>query len=137
MKKTKGFTLSEVLIALLVLGIIVASSVPVILKLAPNKNVAMMQKAYYMTTDVVNSLINDSYYYPDLSINCQGGLASGAVHATYGGTCYYGFDYPASVQVNSSIEANGGVARKMRCLFASKLNIKENLLLSTLFDFKI
>ena len=77
MTKFKGFTLSEVLIAMLVLGIIVSASVPVILKLAPNKNVAMIKKAYYTTETVVNGLINDQYYYPDSSIHCQGGQASG------------------------------------------------------------
>ena len=127
MTKFKGFTLSEVLIAMLVLGIIVSASVPVILKLAPNKNVAMIKKAYYTTETVVNGLINDQYYYPDSSVHCQGGQASGANNTTTGGTCYYGFDDPTQVYVDSSIQTVANANTKFRCLFASKLNIKESL----------
>jgi len=127
MKKTKGFTLSEILIALLVLGIIVSSSVPVIMKLAPNKNVAMIKKAYYTTETIVSSLINDPYYYPDQSIHCQGGKNSGDLNSETGGTCYYGFDNPVQVYVNESIQTQNDADKKLRCLFASKLNIKEDL----------
>ena len=125
MMKFKGFTLSEVLIAMLVLGIIVSASVPVILKLAPNKNVAMMKKAYYTTETIVNGLINDQYYYPDSSIHCQGGQASGATNATTGGVCYYGFDDRSAVNVPDVGNVNG--QHKFSCLFASKLNIKDSL----------
>lgn len=129
MLKIKGFTLSEVLIALLVLGIIVAASVPVIMRLAPNKNVAMIKKAYYITESIVSGLINDSYYYPDNSIHCQGSYSTGAFNSDTGGTCYYGFDDSSSVTVlNTNINTVSDDANdKFRCLFASKLNIKENL----------
>lgn len=128
MMKFKGFTLSEVLIAMLVLGIIVSASVPVILKLAPNKNVAMIKKAYYTTETIVNGLINDQYYYPDESIHCQGGQTSGTSNTNTGGVCYYGFDHNVSRRVfNTSIDTNASAKLKFSCLFASKLNIKENL----------
>ena len=127
MIKFKGFTLSEVLIALLVLGIIVSASVPVIMKLAPNKNVAMIKKAYYTTETIVNSLINDQYYYPDHSFHCQGGQTSGSTNPTTGGTCYYGFDYLAEVQIDNTTNSSSDATSKFACLFASKLNIKEDL----------
>ena len=112
MKKIQGFTLSEILIALLVLGIIVAASVPLIMDLAPNKNAIMIKKAYYTTETIVNALINDTTYYPEYKDD---------------GTSYVGFDNRE--QVTSPIDAtksiNGGA--KFPCLFASKLNIKDSI----------
>ncbi len=120
MKIVKGFTLSEILIAMLVLGIIVAASVPVILNLTPNKNAIMMKKAYYATESIIHSLINDPNYYPDQSANCNG-------TASWSGTdgCYYGFDDTTSVTLLGNITTTS--ATKLQCLFASKLNIKEDL----------
>lgn len=108
MKKLQGFTLSEILIALLVLGIIVAASVPVILNLSPNKNGIMMKKAYYATETVIQALINDSTYYP---------AKDGTV----------GFDNRDEVvsPFDSGKKINGNA--KFPCLFASKLNIKDDL----------
>lgn len=131
MMKFRGYTLSEVLIALLVLGIIVSASVPVIMKLAPNKNVAMIKKAYYITESIVNGLINDPYYYPDNSIHCKdfANSGTGSTNNNTGGTCYYGFDDGNSVRIlNEAIATPASDANtKFSCLFASKLNIKEDL----------
>lgn len=111
MKKMNAFTLSEVLIALLVLGIIIAASVPSIMRLSPNKNAAMMKKAYYTTETIVNELINDSNYYPEY--NSDGNETSGFDNA----------DQKRVVGTTIDTTTN----RKFKCLFASKLNIKENL----------
>lgn len=109
MNKLKGFTLSEILIAMLVLGIIIAASVPVILQMTPNKNAVMMKKAYYATETIIQSLINDENYYPDKS-------ADGI----------YGFeDNTAKTVTGTAITAPAN--NKLQCLFASKLNIKEDL----------
>ena len=105
MNKLKGFTLSEILIAMLVLGIIIAASVPVILQMSPNKNAIMMKKAYYTTETIIESLINDTTYYPDDS---------------------NGFTNTDKVKVaGTTIETT--VSSKLACLFASKLNIKQDL----------
>ena len=131
MIKFRGYTLSEILIALLVLGIIVSASVPVIMKLAPNKNVAMIKKAYYITESIVNGLINDPYYYPDNSIHCKDGTTSSqSLNPATGGTCYFGFDDLRAVKVENInyTTAPGDADAKFRCLFASKLNIKEDLI---------
>ncbi len=105
MKKLKGFTLSEILIAMLVLGIVIAASVPVILQMSPNKNAIMMKKAYYTTETIIESLINDTVYYPD----DEAGFSDGTVVKIPGTDT----DIPA--------------VNKLQCLFASKLNIKEDL----------
>ena len=98
MKFKKAFTLTEVLIAMAVLGIIVSASVPVILGMSPNKNAIMLKKAYYTTETIVNSLINDpELYNPE-----------------------EGFNDTSQVNVNG-VNAVGPI--KFRCLFASKLNI--------------
>ncbi len=112
MKKIQGFTLSEILIALLVLGIIVAASVPLIMDLAPNKNAIMIKKAYYTTETIVNALINDTTYYPEYKDD---------------GTSYVGFDNRE--QVTSPIDASKNIKDKAKfpCLFASKLNIKDSI----------
>lgn len=111
MKNFRGFTLTEVLIAMLVLGIIIAATVPVMMRLTPNKNVVMFRKAFYATENIVNSLANDSYYYPDTDDESTSGFAN-----------------TSSVNVrgqSSPISTTG--TTKLRCLFASKLNIKESL----------
>lgn len=107
MKKSKGFTLAEILIAMTVLGIIVAASVPVILNMRPNKNAIMMKKAYYATETIINGLINDSYYYPETD-----------------DAATEGFKNTVQVKVEG-IDTTS--AHKLACLFASKLNIKEDL----------
>ncbi len=109
MKKLNGFTLSEILIAMLVLGIIIAASVPVILNLTPNKNGIMMKKAYYATETIIHSLVNDAEYYPETDDNTK-----------------YGFANQDSVTIAGTGQSATG-ANKAKCLFASKLNIKEDL----------
>lgn len=109
MRKNKGFTLAEILIAMTVLGIIVAASVPVILNMRPNKNAAMMKKAYYATETIISNLINDSTYYPETGSSSTEGFKNNSV----------------TDMTVDGITLNG--SHKLKCLFASKLNIKEDL----------
>lgn len=64
MKRFKGFTLSELLIAIGVLGILCALILPMIAGTTPNQNKLMMKKAYNIFTNVTKELINDSVHYP-------------------------------------------------------------------------
>ena len=125
MKIAKGFTLSEILIAMLVLGIIVAASVPIILNLTPNKNVIMIKKAYYATENIIHSLINDQNYYPDMTANCI--KSDGTLENSGTNECYYGFDYAPSAINVPGVSGSVATGNKLQCLFASKLNIKEDL----------
>ena len=64
MKRLRGFTLSELMIAITVLGILTATVLPALLKNNPNQNKMMMKKAYYTLSSVVSELINDTSIYP-------------------------------------------------------------------------
>ena len=59
MKKILGFTLTELMIAITVLGILTAAVLPAILGNNPNQNKVMMKKAYYTTAEVISEMIND------------------------------------------------------------------------------
>ena len=67
----KGFTLTELLIALGVIGMIVAILVPIIFNLIPDQSVLMAKRAYYSIQTVVSDLINDEGCYPDKKHNLQ------------------------------------------------------------------
>ncbi len=113
MRKIKGFTLTELMIALAVIGIIVAVVTPAIMKTRPNKNKMMIKKTYYTTEQIVSSLINDERLYPDMRDGCDGGDADI--------DCYYGFDYTGAVTYEDETYSGNS---KFQDLFRSKLNVK-------------
>ena len=116
MKKIKGFTLSELMVSLAVIGILVAVVTPTIMKTRPDKNKMMIKKAYYITENVVTSLINDTTLYPDNTFFCSNGGS--------GGTCYYGFDDENSATYEGT---NYSGKTKFPKLFAAKLNVKNRV----------
>lgn len=59
-----GFTLSEVLVSVLVLGSIILIILPIIIKLVPNKSKIMFEKAYYTAENTISDMINDNGLYP-------------------------------------------------------------------------
>lgn len=63
----KAFTLTELLVALGVIGVLCAILLPVIFNLLLNKNTIMAKRAYYTVQTVVADLINDEACYPDLT----------------------------------------------------------------------
>ncbi len=116
MRRFKGFTLSELMVALAVIGILVAVVTPAIVKNRPNKNKMMIKKSFYTIEQVVNSLVNDESVYPDMTNFC------GENHDE-GGTCAYGFDYTEE-GVMDGVSYSGDT--KFARLFKSKLNIKSD-----------
>ena len=60
----KGFTLIEILIAMALVGIIVAVLTPNIAKVMPNKKKALFIKAFTRTEMAVSNMINDPEMYP-------------------------------------------------------------------------
>ncbi len=60
-----AFTLTELLVALGVVGILCAILMPVIFNLIPNQNTIMAKRAYYTVQTIVSELINDEACYPD------------------------------------------------------------------------
>lgn len=63
----KAFTLTELLVALGVIGILCAILLPIIFNIMPNQNTIMAKRAYYTVQTVVSDLINDEACYPDLT----------------------------------------------------------------------
>lgn len=114
MKKFIAFTLAELMVALAVVGTIVAVVTPAIMKTRPNKNKMMIKKTYYTTENIVNSLINNTYLYADMTDECIKGTAE----------CAYGFDLEDEVEYEG--ETFSGKT-KFQKLFASKLNVSREI----------
>ena len=120
MRRFKGFTLTELMIALAVIGILVAVVTPAIMKTRPNKNKMMVKKTFYTTEQIVSTLINDERLYPDMRDVCGEGVVPGADPNVY---CAYGFDYVESVTYEG-VEYEGDT--KFAELFKSRLNVKRD-----------
>ena len=106
MRKFLAFTLTELMIALAVLGILCAIVLPAITNNSPNQNKMMMKKSYYTFGEVIQDLINNPDYYPMTDGYCTDKSSSG----------YIGFDC--------------GNAEKLPYLFAKELNLSERMTLS-------
>ena len=83
--KIKAFTLTELLIALAVVGVLVAILLPVILNLLPDQNALMAKRAYYTVQTITSNLLNDDACYPPKehaqSADMRGGLDDGYGYA--------------------------------------------------------
>lgn len=64
MKLLKGFTLAEVLISLLVVGVLAAILSPILRGVTPNQNRVFFKKAYSVIVTGISDLINDEQSYP-------------------------------------------------------------------------
>lgn len=117
MRRFKGFTLTELMVALAVIGIIVAVVTPAIVRMRPNKNKMMVKKTFYTTEQIVSTLINDSRMYPDFHLACD--LDDGAVDYA----CAWGFDYDSEVRHEGETYVGDD---KFAGLFKSMLNVKSN-----------
>lgn len=113
MRKFTGFTLAELMIALAVIGILVAVVTPAIVKTRPNKNRIMVKKTFYTVENVVSSLINDERLYPDMRDGCY--------ETPINATCAWGFDMEDKVTYEG-VDYDGET--KFPLLFATKLNVK-------------
>ncbi len=101
MKRIKGFTLTELMVALVVLGVICAAVIPAIVNNNPNQNKIMVKKAYYVFSQMVSDLINNPSLYPAEDGICPENNQSG----------YVGFDCNVS-------------PKKLPVLFAKAMNIE-------------
>lgn len=118
MRRFKGFTLTELMVALAVIGILVAVVTPAIMRTRPNKNKMMIKKSFYITEQIVASLINDERLYPDMRDACGEGVVDGATDIY----CAYGFDYTEPVEYEGETYSGN---KKFAELFKSRLNVKK------------
>lgn len=116
MRRFKAFTLTELMIALAVIGVLVAVVTPAIMRTRPNKNKMMIKKSYYEAEKIVSSLINDETLYIDGRDACNS-QAEGSAR----GDCNWGFDDYNSVIYDGETYANG---TKFPGLFGAKLNFR-------------
>ena len=70
-----AFTLSELLIALGIIGILTAILMPIFFNLMPDQNALMAKRAFYTTETVISDLLNDPDCYP--KILARAGLDDG------------------------------------------------------------
>lgn len=59
-----AFTLSEVLITLVLVGIIASILLPALIQNKPDKNKVLFKKAYTTVENIVTELVNDDRLYP-------------------------------------------------------------------------
>ncbi|MFI3300247.1 MAG: prepilin-type N-terminal cleavage/methylation domain-containing protein [Candidatus Gastranaerophilales bacterium] len=109
--KKRGFTLSEVMIAITIVGILAAIITPTIMGLRPNKNKMMIKKSYYIAESVVSGLINDTSLYEDMTSYCT---------MTPYDDCAYGFEWEDEVTYQGETYKDD---EKFQRLFAAKVNL--------------
>lgn len=120
MRRLKGFTLTELMVALAVIGILVAVVTPTIMKTRPNKNKMMIKKTFYTTEQIVATLINDARLYPDLREACDSDWLANNTE-TDDMYCAWGFDYNNAVRYEGETYEGD---TKFAGLFKSRLNVK-------------
>lgn len=117
-----AFTLTELLVALGVIGILCAILLPVIFNILPNQNTLMAKRAYYMTQTVIADLLNDEGCYPDKTSANDGDKRIGFDD---------GFGYTncrlwGGSQNTGTINSEGNANSKFATLFTDKIDLDGN-----------
>lgn len=113
-----AFTLTELLVALGVIGILCAILLPVIFNLLPNQNTIMAKRAYYTVQTVVSDLINDEGCYPDKTNSTTGRRVGFDDGFGYANCSAWGGD-----ENTGTITAEGDANSKFIKLFTDKIDI--------------
>lgn len=113
----KAFTLTELLVALAVIGVLIAILMPVIMNIMPNQKDLMAKRAYYTIQTVVSNLLNDSACYPeDTEVGDDELLNNG-----------YGYPdcdlWGGNVATQATITTEGEAGTKFFTLFRDKLQL--------------
>ena len=98
----KGFTLAEIMIALVVIGVITSILLPVAFNNVPNENVMKFKKGNATLAKVINELITSGEYYKegDLGIKADGTLITGEKSSDYTNFCLNFADILNTKKVN-------------------------------------
>lgn len=83
----KGFTLSEVMVSFMVVGVIAAIIIPIVASRKPDAEKLLFKKSYYIAERIVNDMINDESVYPEDSTKLG---FSNTVEVTVNGKPYSG-----------------------------------------------
>ena len=109
--KKYAFTLTELMVALGIIGILAAVLLPIIFNLLPNQNTIMAKRVYYATQEIVSDLINDDACYPDKTM-----LDSSNAKV--------GFDDGSGYISCSEYTSGSSTSDKFTKLFTSRLDVK-------------
>lgn len=115
----KAFTLTELLVALGVIGILCAILLPVIFNLLPNQNTIMAKRAYYTVQTVVADLLNDESCYPDKTSANVGDRRVGFDDG-YG---YVSCNLWGGTKNTATVTTEGNANTKFVNLFANKIDL--------------
>ena len=111
-KYFNAFTLAEVMITLVVLGIMAAILMPVVKNLYPDKQMVMFRKAYYVAERMVYELVNDEDFYP-------------SKEGKYGLDNVTAVSYMGKSFGDSDSETSDAAKSKFCGLFAEKVNVSD------------
>lgn len=117
-----AFTLTELLVALGVIGILCAILLPIIFNLLPNQNTLMAKRAYYIVQTVVADLINDEACYPDKTSASDQGERRVGFDDEYG---YSNCILYGGNEETGTITSGGNANKKFFKLFTDKLDTVE------------
>jgi len=67
--KNNGFTLSEVMVTIGILGVIAAVVIPAVMKVTPSPTKVMFRKAYYVVEKTISNMSNDDVNYPSTELS--------------------------------------------------------------------
>lgn len=79
----KGYTLSELMIAIVLVGVLAAIVIPIIVNVSPSSSKVMFKKEHAVLENAISNMINDDLRYP----------ASETALSSYGATVQKGFNY--------------------------------------------
>lgn len=94
------------MIALAVLGILCATVLPAIINNTPNQNKMMMKKSYYIFSDVIKEIINDTENYPMIDGICPDNKTDGYVGLDCGGAEKLPYLFAKQVNMDERITGN-------------------------------
>lgn len=110
MKKKFGFSLSEIMLGIVILGILLALLTPAIVKVSPSIDKTVVRRSFYTITTTVNDLLSNPLFYSHIN------------EAT--GEIYEGFDDTSSITYRGT-EYSGN--SKFADLFIANLNYKGSI----------